>query len=751
MHTPLNVNMILTTTNNTQQAGFVKIIKKHDKAHPACPVWPLYVGHLQHQPWAHAAHADLWARVAAVFYEVHTTAAAAATAASAAATAAAAAAAASAANAAASAGARPASRQGGAPRPPSRQQAEPVQQQAVQQQQPNRDVTKFWVAVDDVPSVVYFILQHLPLLPAEGGAGGSGGNEGAFRAPSAAAASSSAAAPPSSSAAAASRSPSSASSAAAAALDVELPGCGAEVHTVYLDSCQSLELYHARLYLRPNARTLKVRWLGRGAGGGGGGAGGGGSGEAAASTAATAGGDDGGGSEGGGGDDGGDGDQGAAAGWAPRRVVVERKIYREGWKGEPNAKAAMLMAGDALPAYLAGAYTLGDALEEMRPRLVEVGASGSGAGGSGAAGGGAAAGGGGGAAGQGPPRRGASFTRARSAASALQLAAAAAAAAAAEAGQSPPAGGPFAAAAAAVAEAAAGAGRRSLDRGAGPLDGAPSLMGGDADAGPSGLWLPPGVAIGSPPDERAAAGLAAAADDGGIGGGAQPLLSPAASPARRSPRQSAAAAAPAAPALADLLLPLPASSDQLSLFSEVQRLVARRGLVPVLHCSARRLVFQMPFDASLRVTLDLDVRMAALPEADEPGALALAALAARCLRRALGRADARLRPDALLRRLRARAGAARAACDGEQQQQKEHQQQDGALDGAPDGSDGADSEEEAEEAEALSWDLWSRLYEEDLATSDAAYTLPYAVLKVRRSRGRGAAESEAGGRGPESA
>lgn len=67
------------------------------------------------------------------------------------------------------------------------------------------------------------------------------------------------------------------------------PGCSATVHTVYLDN-SVLELYHGRLYLRPNARTLKVQWVGR------------------------------------------DGSE-ASEGYVPRKVVIERKIYREGWKG----------------------------------------------------------------------------------------------------------------------------------------------------------------------------------------------------------------------------------------------------------------------------------------------------------------------------------------------------------------------------------------------------------------------------------
>ncbi|WIA35665.1 hypothetical protein OEZ86_004076 [Tetradesmus obliquus] len=73
---------------------------------------------------------------------------------------------------------------------------------------------------------------------------------------------------------------------------------------VYFDN-KGLELYHGRLYLRPNTQTLKARWIGH--------------------------------------------NDGA---WAPARVVLERKIYKEGWKGERNAKDSLLIAGDVLPSYL---------------------------------------------------------------------------------------------------------------------------------------------------------------------------------------------------------------------------------------------------------------------------------------------------------------------------------------------------------------------------------------------------------------
>lgn len=57
--------------------------------------------------------------------------------------------------------------------------------------------------------------------------------------------------------------------------------------------------------------------------------------------------------------------------------------------------------------------------------------------------------------------------------------------------------------------------------------------------------------------------------------------------------------------------PVP-SADQLSLFMEVQRFVGRKSLRPVLHCVLQRMVFAMPFDNRIRITLDTDVRTKAL-------------------------------------------------------------------------------------------------------------------------------------------
>jgi SPX domain protein involved in polyphosphate accumulation len=74
-----------------------------------------------------------------------------------------------------------------------------------------------------------------------------------------------------------------------------LGGFTTTLHTVYFDNV-ALQLYHGRLYLRPNTQTLKARWIGEGTGVDG------------------------------------RGDV-LGPGWYPDKVVLERKIYREGWRG----------------------------------------------------------------------------------------------------------------------------------------------------------------------------------------------------------------------------------------------------------------------------------------------------------------------------------------------------------------------------------------------------------------------------------
>lgn len=45
----------------------------------------------------------------------------------------------------------------------------------------------------------------------------------------------------------------------------------------------------------------------------------------------------------------------------PALVTVERKVFREGWRGEPNIKDSLCICGKALQAYLGGQLSLGDA------------------------------------------------------------------------------------------------------------------------------------------------------------------------------------------------------------------------------------------------------------------------------------------------------------------------------------------------------------------------------------------------------
>jgi len=210
---------------------------------------------------------------------------------------------------------------------------------------------------------------------------------------------------------------------------------------------------------------------------------------------------------------------------------------------------------------------------------------------------------------------------------------------------------------------------------------------------------------------------------------------------------------------ADRYLAPPTRSDQLSLFSEVQRLVARKGLVPVLHCTARRMLFEIPFDDSIKISIDMDIKMLALDESGERTALALAALAACSLQRSLKRSAGRLRPAQLLAHLR-RTGSIgsnmagggsdagggdqgggevlSAANDAEAGQppnaapRQQQQQQSGAAARSSNDlqEDESEDQEEEEEAEWLAWELWRRLFNENVAEADESYALPYAVLKV---------------------
>jgi hypothetical protein len=96
-------------------------------------------------------------------------------------------------------------------------------------------------------------------------------------------------------------------------LQPSLEGFTTSLHTVYFDNT-ALQLYHGRLFLRPQTQTLKARWIGQGQQG----------------SECVSGGFAGGGvSEG---------------GCCPDKVVLERKVYREGWRGTRAAAAAAALS-----------------------------------------------------------------------------------------------------------------------------------------------------------------------------------------------------------------------------------------------------------------------------------------------------------------------------------------------------------------------------------------------------------------------
>lgn len=87
-------------------------------------------------------------------------------------------------------------------------------------------------------------------------------------------------------------------------LQPALGGFTTTLHTVYFDN-SALQLYHGRLYLRPRTQTLKARWIGQGA-----------SAHSNSSTHSAS-----------------SIQQGCGETVRPDKVVLERKIYREGWRG----------------------------------------------------------------------------------------------------------------------------------------------------------------------------------------------------------------------------------------------------------------------------------------------------------------------------------------------------------------------------------------------------------------------------------
>lgn len=267
--------------------------------------------------------------------------------------------------------------------------------------------------------------------------------------------------------------------------------------------------------------------------------------------------------------------------------------------GEPNTKDSLLIAGDKLPEYLAGAYTLGDALAD----LCEV------------------------------PALKAQLLSASSSVRRRQ-----------QQQQQPPGGcaaqralldSPFAQAAAAAVAAGSVSGHAAgqqngvaIPAGAGAGAGAAAEAVADAEedeaaaALAASVRVPRGFAIGSFSSKSLG-------QPGGSGSHPsllqllereqqqqQQQLSRGRS---RGPEADTAAAAAAGieddlqAGFADAYLdpPVP-TADQLSLFTEVQRIVGRRRLRPVLHCKLHRMVFAMPFDDRIRITLDTDVQTMAL-------------------------------------------------------------------------------------------------------------------------------------------
>jgi hypothetical protein len=261
--------------------------------------------------------------------------------------------------------------------------------------------------------------------------------------------------------------------------------------------------------------------------------------------------------------------------------------------GEPNTKDSLLIAGDKLPEYLAGAYTLGDALADLcevpalKAQLMSASSSvrrrqqqq------------------------QQQPAQRALLASPFAQANAAVAAVAAGTASADEAGQpngvSIPAGTGAAAVAAGAEEdeaaAAALAASVRVPRGfaIGSFSSKSLGQSGDSGSHPSLLQLlereqqqqlSQGLSRGSEADPAAAAAVAAAGSEDDLRSGfADAYLDP----------------------------PVP-TADQLSLFTEVQRIVGRRRLRPVLHCKLHRMVFAMPFDDRIRITLDTDVQTTAL-------------------------------------------------------------------------------------------------------------------------------------------
>lgn len=204
-----------------------------------------------------------------------------------------------------------------------------------------RFTRKFWVRESDVSAVMYYILQHLPLLPstshsvaASPGAEHSGDGvstalgSGQHRRQQQQTKQQSSGPSPASIPTSASQQQQQQRAQQLAGsstqrqrpqqqqplLQPALDGFTTTLHTVYFDN-PALQLYHGRLYLRPQTQTLKARWIG----GQGANNSGGSSGSAGSSGVEH---------------------HGSGEGYArPDRVVLERKVYREGWRGAQHRVA----------------------------------------------------------------------------------------------------------------------------------------------------------------------------------------------------------------------------------------------------------------------------------------------------------------------------------------------------------------------------------------------------------------------------
>lgn len=166
---------------------------------------------------------------------------------------------------------------------------------------------KFWVRESDVPAVMYYVLQHLPLLPSTlhptAAAASTGAEQGgnSTRADLGGTHHKRQQQQPDVNQQQQQAAGGEAQQRQHLLLQPSLEGFTTSLHTVYFDN-RALQLYHGRLFLRPQTQTLKARWIGQGqlSSDGPGGFGGGVS-------------------------------EGSCC---PDKVVLERKVYREGWRGK---------------------------------------------------------------------------------------------------------------------------------------------------------------------------------------------------------------------------------------------------------------------------------------------------------------------------------------------------------------------------------------------------------------------------------